>query len=45
MRTRRLTQLSDRSAMRRFDITPDGQSIVFDRARENSDIVLIDLAP
>jgi hypothetical protein len=45
MRTRRLTQLSDRSAMRTFDITPDGQSIVFDRTRENSDIVLIDLAP
>jgi Tol biopolymer transport system component len=45
MRTRRLTQLSDRSAMRTFDITPDGHSIVFDRTRENSDIVLIDLAP
>jgi hypothetical protein len=29
--------------MRTFDITPDGRSIVFDRLRENSDIVLIDL--
>lgn len=25
-----------------FDITPDGKQIVFDRVRENSDIVLID---
>ena len=29
--------------MRTFDITPDGKQIVFDRLRENSDIVLIDL--
>jgi hypothetical protein len=26
-----------------FDITPDGKAIVFDRSRENSDIVLIEL--
>jgi len=26
-----------------FDITPDGKQIIFDRVRENSDIVLIDL--
>jgi hypothetical protein len=26
-----------------FDITPDGNYIVFDRARQNSDVVLIDL--
>jgi serine/threonine protein kinase len=31
--------------MRTFDITPDGRRIVFDRSRENSDILLIDLAP
>jgi hypothetical protein len=30
--------------MSTFDITPDGQQIVFDRLRQNSDIVLIDLA-
>ena len=30
--------------MRTFDVTPDGKQIVFDRAKENSDIVLIDLA-
>jgi hypothetical protein len=31
------------AAMLTFDITPDGKQIVFDRLRENSDIVLIDL--
>jgi len=30
--------------MRTFDITPDGKRIVFDRLRENSNILLIDLA-
>jgi hypothetical protein len=29
--------------MRTFDVTPDGKRIVFDRLRDNSDIVLIDL--
>jgi Tol biopolymer transport system component len=43
MKTRLLTHLNDRAAMRTFDITPDGKQIVFDRLRENSDIVLIDL--
>jgi len=41
--TRQLTRLTNSSAMRTFDITPDGKQIVFDRLRENSDIVLIDL--
>ena len=40
---RPLTRLSGGAAMRTFDITPDGRRIVFDRLRENSDIVLIDL--
>jgi serine/threonine protein kinase len=44
MHSRRLTQLNNPAAMRTFDITPDGSRIVFDRLRENSDIVLIDLA-
>ena len=44
MQSRRLTRLSNPAAMRSFDITPDGRRIVFDRLRENSDIVLIDLA-
>jgi len=41
--TRQLTRLTDQGALRTFDITPDGKHIVFDRSRENSDIVLIDL--
>jgi Tol biopolymer transport system component len=41
---RPLTRLSGGAAMRTFDVTPDGKHIVFDRVRENSDIVLIDLA-
>jgi serine/threonine protein kinase/Tol biopolymer transport system component len=43
MRSRRLTRLSN-AMMRAFDITPDGSRIVFDRLREKSAIVLIDLA-
>jgi hypothetical protein len=39
-----LTRLSNPAAMRTFDITSDGSRIVFDRLRENSDILLIDLA-
>ena len=42
-KTRPLTHFNNTSAMRTFDITPDGKQIVFDRLRENSDIVLIDL--
>jgi Tol biopolymer transport system component len=41
--TRQLTHLRSDAAMRTFDITPDGKQIVFDRSRENSDIVLIEL--
>jgi len=42
--TRQLTHLSDRGGrIQTFDITRDGKEIVFDRIRENSDIVLIDL--
>jgi Tol biopolymer transport system component len=44
MRSHPLTRLENRAAMRTFDITPDGKQIVFDRLRENSDVVLIDLA-
>ena len=45
MQSRRLTRLSNlAAAMRTFDITPDGSRIVFDRLRENSEILLIDLA-
>jgi Tol biopolymer transport system component len=40
---RQLTRLSNQGALGTFDVTPDGKAIVFDRSRENSDIVLIDL--
>ena len=40
--TRQLTRLTEQGTIRRFDITPDGKNIVFDRVRQNSDIVLID---
>lgn len=43
LKTRQLSQLKDPSAMKTFDIAPDGKTIVFDRIRENSDVVLIDL--
>jgi serine/threonine protein kinase/Tol biopolymer transport system component len=42
-KTRQLTRLANRGAVRAFDITPDGAHIVFDRLRENSDVVLIEL--
>ena len=41
--TRQLTNLSDRGFLTTFDITPDGKYLVFDRSRQNSDIVQIDL--
>jgi Tol biopolymer transport system component len=41
--SRRLTQLGKTDRMRTFDLTADGREIVFDRQRQNSDIVLIDL--
>jgi Tol biopolymer transport system component len=42
-KTRLLTNLSDRGYLNHFDITPDGNYLVFDRSRQNSDVVLIDL--
>ena len=41
--TRQLTRLENRGALRTFDITPDGASIVFDRFQQHSNIVLIEL--
>ena len=40
---RQLTNLSAELQIRSFDISPDGKQILFDRYRENSDVVLIDL--
>ena len=42
MTARPLTHLQQRDAMRTFDVTADGKQIIFDRLRDNSDIVLID---
>ena len=44
-RLRELTNLKPGFDMKSFDISPDGKQILFDRFRENSDIVLIDLPP
>jgi len=41
--TRPLTKFTDQGRLNTFDITPDGKQIVFDRFRESSDIVLIDI--
>ncbi len=42
---RQLTKLARQIVMRSFDVSPDGRQIVFDRYRQNSDLVLIDLRP
>ena len=43
MKSRALTRLQNRATMRTFDVTSDGKQIVFDRLRENSQVVMIDL--
>jgi len=43
MKSRPLTRLQNRAAMQTFDVTSDGKQIVFDRVRENSQVVMIDL--
>jgi Tol biopolymer transport system component len=43
LKSRQLTRLDPTARMRTFDITPDGQRIVFDRLSKGSDIVLIEL--
>jgi Tol biopolymer transport system component len=43
MKSRPLTRLQNRATMRTFDVTNDGKQIVFDRLRENSHVVMIDL--
>jgi hypothetical protein len=42
MKSRQLSA-SDNRTTRTFDISPDGKQIIFDRLRDNADIVLIDL--
>jgi len=43
MKMRQLTHLTQRDAVRTFDVMSDGKRIVFDRLRDNADIVLIDM--
>jgi len=43
MKARPLTRLQNGAAMQTFDVTGDGKQIVFDRLRENSQVVMIDL--
>jgi Tol biopolymer transport system component len=40
---RRLTALRPGASLQRFDVSPDGKRILFERVRENSDIVSIEL--
>jgi len=42
-RLRQLTNLQPGYSVSGFDVSPNGKEILFDRVRENSDIVLIDL--
>ena len=42
---RQLTRLKAGELLHRFDVSPDGTRIVFERVRENSDIALIVLPP
>src|SRR3984885_2217447 len=42
-KSRPLARLQNRATMRTFDVTSDGKQIVFDRLRENSQVVMIDL--
>ena len=40
---RQVTRLRPGDSVRRFDVSPDGRELVFERVRENSDVVLIEL--
>ena len=42
-RRRQLTNFANRGYLSSFDLTPDGRHLVFDRSRQNADIVLIEL--
>ncbi|HEY2067215.1 MAG TPA: protein kinase [Gemmatimonadaceae bacterium] len=44
-RRRPLTALKPGESVQRFDVSPDGKRILFERMRENSDVVLIELPP
>ncbi|HEX6091219.1 MAG TPA: hypothetical protein VFZ13_13760, partial [Gemmatimonadales bacterium] len=40
---RQLTRLRPGESLRRFDVSPDGRTLVFERVRENSDVVMIEV--
>ena len=40
---RQLTDLAQDAAIRSFDVSRDGEQVIFDRIRDNADIVVIDL--
>ena len=40
--TRLLARLDDRGDVHAFDVTPDGQALVFDRVQQHADVVLIE---
>jgi len=42
---RQLTALRPGQSLQRFDVSPDGKRIVFERVVENSDIVLVEVPP
>jgi Tol biopolymer transport system component len=42
---RQLTRLRPGESLNHFDVSPDGKRVVFERVRENSDVVLIELPP
>jgi len=42
---RQLTRLRPGASLHRFDVSPDGRRILFERVQENSDIALIELPP
>ena len=40
---RQLTRLKPGESLHRFDVSPDGRRVLFERVRENSDVVLIEM--
>ena len=40
---RKLTDLKPGALIQSFDVSLDGQQIIFDRQKENADVVLMDL--
>ena len=41
--SRVIARVENQGVLKTFDVTPDGKYIVFDRSRQNSNVVLIDL--